>query len=232
MHPVRQVRVGLPACRHPPQGLRQGSCWPMPRRPSSPWTPSSRNSPGMAYTVQVAPEDCTGCTLCVEVCPAKDKTQVGRKAINMAPQPPLREQEARQLGFLHDHPGPGPQADQSVHHQEFAAAAPAVRILRRLRRLRRDALRQAGLAAVRRPQRSLPTPPAAPPSTAATCRPPRGLSRMRRARPGLVQLAVRRQRRVRPGHAPDRSTSRTSTPASCLPQLREGTRRRTWSTRS
>ena len=32
---------------------------------------------GMAYTVQVAPEDCTGCTLCVEVCPVKDKTQVG-----------------------------------------------------------------------------------------------------------------------------------------------------------
>ncbi|OGN80183.1 MAG: pyruvate:ferredoxin (flavodoxin) oxidoreductase [Chloroflexi bacterium GWD2_49_16] len=50
--------------------------------------------PGMKYTVQVAPEDCTGCTLCVETCPVKDKTQVGRKAINMAPQPPLRESEA------------------------------------------------------------------------------------------------------------------------------------------
>ena len=46
-------------------------------------------SHGYAYTVQVAPEDCTGCTLCVEVCPVKDKTQVGRKAINMAPQPAL-----------------------------------------------------------------------------------------------------------------------------------------------
>jgi pyruvate-ferredoxin/flavodoxin oxidoreductase len=49
--------------------------------------------PGMKYTLSVAPEDCTGCSLCVEVCPAKDKTQVGRKAINMAPQPPIREQE-------------------------------------------------------------------------------------------------------------------------------------------
>lgn len=49
--------------------------------------------PGMAYTVQVAPEDCTGCTLCVEACPAKDKTNPARKAINMAPQPPLRESE-------------------------------------------------------------------------------------------------------------------------------------------
>jgi pyruvate-ferredoxin/flavodoxin oxidoreductase len=57
-------------------------------------------STGMAYTVQVAPEDCTGCTLCVEVCPVKDKTQVGRKAINMAPQPALREQEAKNWDFF------------------------------------------------------------------------------------------------------------------------------------
>ncbi|HEY6074567.1 MAG TPA: 4Fe-4S dicluster domain-containing protein, partial [Anaerolineales bacterium] len=56
--------------------------------------------PGMAYSVQVAPEDCTGCTLCVEVCPAKDKTQVGRKALNMAPQPPLREQEATNWDYF------------------------------------------------------------------------------------------------------------------------------------
>jgi pyruvate-ferredoxin/flavodoxin oxidoreductase len=62
--------------------------------------------PGMAYTVQVAPEDCTGCTLCVEVCPVKDKSQVGRKAINMAPQPPLREQEARNWDFFMSLPDP------------------------------------------------------------------------------------------------------------------------------
>ncbi len=47
----------------------------------------------MKYTLSVAPEDCTGCGLCIEVCPAKDKSQVGRKAINMAPQPPIRERE-------------------------------------------------------------------------------------------------------------------------------------------
>jgi len=55
---------------------------------------------GMAYTVQVAPEDCTGCTLCVEACPVKDKSQVGRKAINMAPQPPLRKSEAENWDFF------------------------------------------------------------------------------------------------------------------------------------
>ncbi|MBM3151518.1 MAG: pyruvate:ferredoxin (flavodoxin) oxidoreductase [Chloroflexi bacterium] len=50
--------------------------------------------PGMAYTIQVAPEDCTGCSLCVEACPVKDKSNVARKAINMTAQPPLRETEA------------------------------------------------------------------------------------------------------------------------------------------
>jgi pyruvate-ferredoxin/flavodoxin oxidoreductase len=60
--------------------------------------------PGMAYTVQVAPEDCTGCTLCVEACPAKDKTQVGRKALNMAPQPAIRESEAKNWDFFYKLP--------------------------------------------------------------------------------------------------------------------------------
>ena len=49
--------------------------------------------PGQKYSLVVAPEDCTGCGLCVEVCPAKDKSKVGRKAINMASQPPIREAE-------------------------------------------------------------------------------------------------------------------------------------------
>ncbi len=52
------------------------------------------------YTIQVAPEDCTGCSLCVEVCPARDKSQVGRKAINMAAQPPIREQERDNWNFF------------------------------------------------------------------------------------------------------------------------------------
>jgi len=57
-------------------------------------------SPGYAYTVQVAPEDCTGCTLCVEACPVKDKTQVGRRAVNMESQPPLREAETKNWDFF------------------------------------------------------------------------------------------------------------------------------------
>jgi pyruvate-ferredoxin/flavodoxin oxidoreductase len=55
---------------------------------------------GSVYTLQTAPEDCTGCTLCVEVCPAKNKKEVGKKAINMTPQPPIREQERENYAFF------------------------------------------------------------------------------------------------------------------------------------
>jgi pyruvate-ferredoxin/flavodoxin oxidoreductase len=56
--------------------------------------------PNTLFTIQVAPEDCTGCSLCVSACPAKNKAQVGMKAINMAPQPPLREQERSNWDFF------------------------------------------------------------------------------------------------------------------------------------
>ncbi|HEY3037262.1 MAG TPA: pyruvate:ferredoxin (flavodoxin) oxidoreductase [Pyrinomonadaceae bacterium] len=52
-----------------------------------------RELPDQLYTIQVAVEDCTGCQLCVEVCPAKDKTDSSRKALNMHPQLPLRDSE-------------------------------------------------------------------------------------------------------------------------------------------
>jgi pyruvate-ferredoxin/flavodoxin oxidoreductase len=59
---------------------------------------------GLQYTIQVAPEDCTGCHLCVEVCPAKDKANPRRKAINMAPQRPIREREKENYEFFLDIP--------------------------------------------------------------------------------------------------------------------------------
>jgi pyruvate-ferredoxin/flavodoxin oxidoreductase len=55
---------------------------------------------GMVATIQIAPEDCTGCGLCVQVCPAKDKTEPKRKAINMAYQPPLRLAERDNFEFF------------------------------------------------------------------------------------------------------------------------------------
>jgi len=54
----------------------------------------------LKYTLQVAPEDCTGCALCVEICPAKSKSEVKHKAINMAPQVPLREAERANWDFF------------------------------------------------------------------------------------------------------------------------------------
>jgi pyruvate-ferredoxin/flavodoxin oxidoreductase len=52
------------------------------------------------YTLQVAPEDCTGCGVCVEVCPVKSKSDTSKKAINMAPQAPLRAAERDNWEFF------------------------------------------------------------------------------------------------------------------------------------
>lgn len=54
----------------------------------------------MRYSLQVSPEDCTGCGLCVEICPAKSKSDVKHKAINMRPQPPLRAPERENWNFF------------------------------------------------------------------------------------------------------------------------------------
>jgi len=55
---------------------------------------------GLQYTIQVAPEDCTGCGICVDICPAKNKSETRLKAINMVPQPPLREPERDNWEFF------------------------------------------------------------------------------------------------------------------------------------
>ncbi len=55
---------------------------------------------GLKYTLQVAPEDCTGCGLCVDICPAKNKKETRLKAINMLPQTPLRESERDNWEFF------------------------------------------------------------------------------------------------------------------------------------
>ncbi|MBI5729670.1 MAG: pyruvate:ferredoxin (flavodoxin) oxidoreductase [Ignavibacteriales bacterium] len=55
---------------------------------------------GYSYTIQVAVEDCTGCEMCVEVCPAKNKKETRLKALNMTPQIPIREQERANWDFF------------------------------------------------------------------------------------------------------------------------------------
>ncbi|MBN1868746.1 pyruvate:ferredoxin (flavodoxin) oxidoreductase [Candidatus Sumerlaeota bacterium] len=67
---------------------------------------------GLKYTVQVAPEDCTGCGSCVFNCPARErdaeKKETGHRAIDMVPQIPLREQEAGNFDFFMSIPDPDP----------------------------------------------------------------------------------------------------------------------------
>src|SRR5262249_29797247 len=55
---------------------------------------------GLKFTLQVAAEDCTGCAFCVDVCPVQNKKETKLKAINMRPQPPLRDQEWANWNFF------------------------------------------------------------------------------------------------------------------------------------
>ena len=61
---------------------------------------------GAKYALQVAPDDCTGCSLCVEICPAESKTEKGKKAINMVNALPLKEPERRNWDFFLSIPDP------------------------------------------------------------------------------------------------------------------------------
>ena len=101
---MQQVRAGLPARGDSRQGVRTRRA----RRGAGDLQVDRRtkgsSSRADKYTIQVAPEDCTGCNLCVEVCPAKDKANPRHKAINMQPQPPLREAERSNYTFFLDLP--------------------------------------------------------------------------------------------------------------------------------
>ena len=65
---------------------------------------------GERYTIQVAPEDCTGCELCVAICPAHDRTAPERRALAMAPQAPLRQPESENWNYFLQLP----EADRTV----------------------------------------------------------------------------------------------------------------------
>ena len=109
--------------RRSPSGTRRSAssaataAWSAPTpssasRPTSPSTPEERPRPssavdakgkefaGLKATLQVAPEDCTGCGACVNICPAKDKVNDGRKAINLEPRPPCARAEAENWEFF------------------------------------------------------------------------------------------------------------------------------------
>ncbi len=62
--------------------------------------PTHKDWAGLVYTIQVAPEDCTGCAICVDVCPAKSKTVPNRRSLYLQPQPPLLEEEKKNWDYF------------------------------------------------------------------------------------------------------------------------------------
>jgi pyruvate-ferredoxin/flavodoxin oxidoreductase len=74
---------------------------------------------GWKYTIQVAPQDCTGCNLCVMVCPAKDKSNPRHKAIDMTPLTPILEREKANYDFFLSLPDP---PRERLHHLDVKSS--------------------------------------------------------------------------------------------------------------
>ncbi len=79
---------------------------------------------GLKYTLQVAPEDCTGCGICVDVCPARNKSEARLKAINMRPQAPLLEAERSNWDFFLALPGADGKANLSTSVRSMQTREP------------------------------------------------------------------------------------------------------------
>ena len=161
----------------------------------------SRELENHKITIQVAPDDCTGCGVCVDVCPAKSKTEVKHKAINMVSYMDNADAErARWDEFLSI-----PELDRSALPRdtikgsqaleplfEFSGACsgcgetPYVKLVSQLFGDRMIVANATGCSSIY--GGNLPTTPWA--------------DQRRGPWPGLEQLALRGQRRVRPGHAP------------------------------
>ena len=215
------MRAGLSARGDPREGLRRR---PAVERAGDVQVTAYKGLEfkARAYTIQVAPEDCTGCNLCVTVCPAKDRTNPRHKAIDMHPQPPLREPERVNYDFFLGLPETATPDLAKIDHKtsqfleplfEYSGACagcgetPYLKLLTQLfgdraahrerHRLFVDLRRQPADDAVHHEQR--------------------------RARSGVVELAVRGQRRVRARHAPRARQPRVARP---------GRSSRTWPRRS
>jgi len=96
---------------HCPHGTIRTKLYPATALKGAPPTFKSigakgKENDGKRWTVQVAAEDCTGCSSCVQICPGRDKTNPERHAINMAFQPPLRETERENYLFFLGIPHP------------------------------------------------------------------------------------------------------------------------------
>jgi pyruvate-ferredoxin/flavodoxin oxidoreductase len=90
--PHAAIRMNIFEPRHlsgAPQGFK-----------SATWSRKDDPTDGWAFSIQVAPEDCTGCGVCVDICPTRSKQMVKRKAINMEPKLDHLERERRSYEFF------------------------------------------------------------------------------------------------------------------------------------
>ena len=231
VHPVRQLQLRLPAQRDPlpllrrrrdldgaPEGFRSAplNAPGAPRHRATRCRSTSRTAPAAGCASRRA-----RCRRAESPC-TRRSTSTQRE--------PLLAAERENIAFFERLPASRPLAGRLRHGARHAVPGAAVRVLRRVRRLRRDALPEAALAAVRRPadgrqrDRLLVDLRRQPADDAVD-------GRRRRARPGMVELAVRGQRRVRPRAAARRRPPHRARP----PPARGAARRRwgpSWSTRS
>ncbi len=186
----------------------------------------------MRYTLQVAPDDCTGCGLCVEVCPAKNKSETRPQGDQHgARSSRVRAPRAARLGLLPRGPRPRSTARRSTCDQvkdvqlleplfEFSGACagcgetPYLKLLSQLFGDRAVIANATGCSSIY--GGNLPTTP--------------WTTNRDGPRAGVVQLALRGQRRVRPRHAPGARQAERHTPASCSSALAPRARHSRWST--
>ena len=95
-----------------------------------------RERPGRRMTIQVLPDDCTGCGICVDVCPARSKSEIKHKSIDMCPKDEHLDAERANWDFFRTIPDPDRRDVRANTVKGFAAAPSALRLLRRLRGLR------------------------------------------------------------------------------------------------
>ena len=158
---------------------------------------AGRGFPNLRFTLQVAVEDCTGCELCVEACPARSLEAAGVRAINMAAEGAAARARAAEPGVLRHAARQQPGRPRRVARARHAVPDAAVRVLGRVRGLRRNAVPAAAHPAVRRSAARgerhglLVHLRRQPPDDAV-------VQERGGPRPRMGQLAVRGQRRVRP----------------------------------
>ena len=220
------VLAGLPARRHPRQGLRPGAPRPAPRRPSSPIDAKGKEFAGHeVHASRWRPRTAPAAALCVYVCPAcKDEQGTEDRAQGHQHGRPARRcasAEAANFDFFLALPDPDPKPINraTVKGSQFcrrcsSSPAPArgcgetpyVKLLTQLFGDRMLIANATGCSSIY--GGNLPTTPYTPAG--------------RRPRAGLVELALRGQRRVRLRHAPDRRQVRRHARASCSTQLLDG----------